>query len=729
MIAEVLVEYNAKSIDKSFFYLIPSSLKNKITKGMKVKVPFGNKLINGFVINITNEQPHNYELKSIDSIVDDFLILNDELLLIGNYLQEKTLCTKITAYQTMLPSNLKIKDKHHNLIKYDIYISLNSSVEQVRSFINNNKRKIKQNEILTILLQKKQVLKKDYASNALNELIKNKLVKEEYIQKYRLEHHKNQDLIPPKLTIEQAKAVNKIYSYANKSKTILLHGVTGSGKTEVYMNLIEKVIKDGRNCLLLIPEITLTAQIVNRFYDRFGNIVAIFHSALSDGEKQDEYQKILNNQIKIVIGTRSAIFTPLTNIGIIIIDEEHSETYKQDSNPRYHALDIAIFRSNYHNCPLVLGSATPSLETMARAKKGVYELVTLNNRVGISSLPNITLVDMSLEMRKRNPIISSILKEKIIDRLNKKEQIILLLNRRGYSTTISCQNCGYVYKCPHCDISLTYHRSSNNLRCHYCGYTILKPLKCPSCHEEALNYLGLGTEKLENELVKMFPTARVIRMDTDTTSQKGSHEKIITKFKNQEYDILLGTQMISKGLDFPNVTLVGIINADASLNIPDFRSSERTFSLLTQASGRAGRANVPGEVIIQTYNPDNYTLNCVKNQNYEQFYNYEMKIRKKLSYPPYYYLVSIKVISKDYELAQKESQHVANYLQNHLENTTIILGPTTAAIFRKNNTYRFQILIKYKYDSKLYKTLKELDNIFVYLKNVYIEIDLNPNNI
>lgn len=348
------------------------------------------------------------------------------------------------------------------------------------------------------------------------------------------------------------------------------------------------------------------------------------------------------------------------------------------------------------------------------------------NRVGKSILPKVEIVDMAEEMKKRNMILSEKLKLKIADRLIKNEQTILLLNRRGYSTVISCKSCGYTYKCPNCDIALTYHKTSNNLRCHYCGYTVFKDELCPECHEKALSDYGTGTEKLEQELTKEYPEARIIRMDADTTRKKGSHEDIINRFKNHEYDILLGTQMISKGLDFPLVTLVGVINADATLNIPDFRSGERTFSLLNQVSGRAGRSEIPGEVIIQTFNPDNFTLSCVKENDYLKFYKYEMENRHKLDYPPYYYLTSIKIASKDYEIASKEITKVKNYLLKNLSNSTIILGPTTANVFKMNNIYRFQIILKYKKDDKLFTVLKELDKLYALNNKANIEIDNNP---
>ena len=723
MYADVLIEYNSKAIDQTFTYLIPLALKDKIKTGMKVLVPFANRKINGFIVNIKNEYKDTYELKEISSIVDEYFCLNKELMDLGKCLQEKTLCTKIAAYQTMLPSSLKIKEQKSDYSKYLTYVELNKPISEIEEYIANNKRGKKQNELLSTLLTEKKVLKNSYPLPTVNTLLEKGLIKITKEQIYRIQRDKV-NLAKINFTKDQENALNSIDLSTNN--TYLLHGITGSGKTEVYIELIKRVVKNGKTAIMLVPEISLTAQVVNKFYDHFGNDVAVFHSALSDGEKYDEYLKIFRNEVHIVVGTRSAIFTPLNKLGLIIIDEEHSDTFKQESNPRYHALDMAKFRSEYNKCPLVLGSATPSLESMARALKGVYTYISMPNRVGTATLPTVEIINMIDEMKKRNTILSEILQQKITDRLHKQEQTILLLNRRGYSSVITCKACGYTYKCPNCDITLTYHKTTNNLRCHYCGYTVYKDNICPECHEKALSDYGTGTEKLEQEINKLFPGARVIRMDADTTGTKGSHEDIINRFRKHEYDILLGTQMISKGLDFPLVTLVGVINADSTLNIPDFRSGERTFALLNQVSGRAGRSTIPGEVIIQTYNPDSYILKCVKDNDYQEFYEYEMNNRHKLDYPPYYYLTSIKIASKDYDLASKEIIKVKNFLFKNLENETIILGPTTANVFKMNNIYRFQIIIKYKKDSKLMNTLRELDNLYMLNNKVNIEIDNNP---
>ena len=728
MYAQVLIEYPTKKIDKYFTYQVPSNLQNIIKVGMKVKIPFGTKTINGFVMDIKDEYHSEYALKEIVDVIDKELILNEELMQLGEFLQEKTLCPLISAYQTMLPSSLKIKDQNTDYNFYKTYVVLNQSKDDIKNYLKEYKKLNKQSELLNNLLINEKVLKKECSTSALKVLVDKGLVKIIKEQEYRINKISNANLEKKVLNEEQNNAYQTISS-DNSNTTYLLEGITGSGKTEVYLNLIDNVIKKGKTAILLVPEITLTMQIVNRFYEWFGSDVAIFHSALSNGEKYDEYLKIMRQEVKVVVGTRSAIFTPLKNIGIIIIDEEHSDTYKQENTPKYHAIDMAKKRCLYHNCPLVLGSATPSLETRARAIKGVYKHLFLKKRAGNSILPKVNIIDMVEEIKKGNFIFSERLLEQINKRILNNEQVILLLNRRGYSTIISCSKCGFIYKCPNCDITLTYHLSTNNLRCHYCGYTIKKDLLCPNCHDEALNYMGLGTEKVEYELQKLIPNAKIIRMDQDTTSKKGSHEKIIRDFKEHKYDILLGTQMISKGLDFPDVTLVGIINADTTLNIPDFRSNERTFALLYQASGRAGRGNLMGSVLIQTYNPDNYVLNCVKNNDFDAFYEYEMNNRRLLKYVPYYYLVSIKIISSSYESSLENANKVYKYLCDNLDKSSIVLGPSTANLFKFNNTYRFQVIVKYRLDNNLLSALKYLDSIYINDNLVNIDIDIDPLHI
>ena len=729
MYAEVLIEYKVKSLDKTFTYIIPEYLRKIIKPGMKVTVPFGmgDDTINGFVTKVKNETDQG-NLKSIIAITDSFLVLNRELLELGHFMKNTYLCTLISAYETMLPSSLKIKSSMSNYQKYETYLVKSMPIEFIKQYIEETKY-ASQKLILEDLISKDRILKKNYSPSSVQTLLKSGIIKEEKVTSYRIDKANEKTKNTIVLSSMQKDAYDEIVNSFGKSQTFLLHGVTGSGKTEIYMHLIEEVVRQGKTAIMLVPEITLTAQIVDNFYSRFGSDVAILHSALSGGEKYDEYLKILRKDAHIVVGTRSAIFAPVENLGIIIIDEEHSESYKQDNTPRYNAIDIAKYRSNYNNVPLVLGSATPTYETYARALKGVYKLISLPKRINNSPLPKIQIVDMQIEAKKRNTIISEYLKKRISEVLSNKEQVILLLNRRGYGTLVNCDSCGHTFKCPNCDITLTYHKSSNSLRCHYCGYYINKPEKCPECKEGDIRDFGLGTEKLESYITENISGAKVVRMDADTTSRKGSHERIIKAFKKEEYNVLLGTQMISKGLDFPKVSLVGIINADASLSMPDFRSGEKTFALLNQVAGRAGRSGIDSEVIIQTYNPDNFTLKMVQAGSFIKNYQYEMSVRKALKYPPYYYLVGIKICSRVYEDASIESSKVSNYLKKYLSSDTIILGPTTAGIFKLNNIYRFQIVIKYRFDDKLLDVLKDIDEMYISHKSTYLEIDINPYSI
>lgn len=724
MIASVLIEYSVKSLDKNFDYLVPDSLVNEIKVGQKVLVPFGVKEVEGFVMGFKKEKEDDLEYKYIIDIVEKDFCLNEELIKLGKYVKETTLSTLISAYQSMFPKALKASNKTNIGLKTKSLVYLNNEVD-VDKFIESNKRKKRQVEIVKLLREKKEIERKEINSTSLRELIESNivLVKEvEELRKVDYIESKKEDII---LTESQKECLNEIKNSTNNK--VLLYGVTGSGKTEIYINLIKSYLKNNKSIIMLVPEISLTPQIVSRFISEFGSSVAVLHSALSEGEKYDEYRRIVRGEVNIVVGARSAVFAPIKNIGLIIIDECGSPSFKQDVNPKYNAIDVAFKRAEYNNSLVLMGSATPLLEQFARGEKGVFKLVKLTERVS-KKLPFIKTIDMNEEVKKRNFIISSELKEKINDRLNKREQVILLLNRRGYSTFMSCSSCGYVWKCPNCDISLIYHKTSNNLRCHYCGYSTIMSKVCPSCKEEAVKDLGMGTEKLESIVKEMFPNSRVIRMDLDTTYRKGSHQKIIESFKNHEYDILLGTQMISKGLNFRDVSLVGVINADASLNIPDFRSGERTFELLMQTSGRCGRYELDGEVLIQTYNKDNYVFDSLKKQDYVDFYKKEMKIRKELKYPPYYYMVSIKIVSNNYEMARDESNKVKKYLDKNLSNNFIVLGPSTASIFKLKNNYYFQILIKYKKEENLMRVLSDLNDLYTSDK-VNLDININPLNL
>ncbi len=714
MNVEVLVELKAQSLDKTFTYSVPVSLKDKVKIGKRVLVPFGKQKLEGFIMDINNKKCE-YEIKDIIDVVDEEVILNNEMISIGKYISSKTLASLMSSYSTMLPKALKASHKTNINKKYISYLKINRNIDNIKTD--------KQKEIVSLfkedVLLKSEVAK--VSQSAMNTLIKNGVLEEVKEETYRYNIKTNYEDKKISLTDEQANAFNTIKKSLNKFEPFLIHGVTGSGKTEVYMHLIKEVIDNNKSAIVLVPEISLTTQLVNIFKARFGNI-AVLHSGLSDGERYDEYRKIASGEVNIVVGARSAIFAPFKNIGIIIIDEEHSDTYKQENNPRYNAIDIAIYRSKYHKCPLVLGSATPSIESYTRALLGTYTLINMPTRVN-KNLPKVYLVDMKDEIKKGNRIFSELLTTKLNEVIKDNKQAIILLNRRGFNTIMSCKSCGYVAKCPKCDIPLTYHKVSNTLRCHYCGYGEAKLVKCPKCGSLDINSLGMGTQKLEEEILKNFEGAKVIRMDVDTTSRKGAHESIIEAFRKGEYNILIGTQMISKGLDFPNVTLVGVINGDASLNIPDFRSAEKTFDLLNQVSGRAGRSKSLGNVVIQGFNINHYSIVAASKCDYKGFYNEEVNIRKRLGYPPYNNLCLIKISSSSYDTVSKEANKVANYLKENIPN---VLGPSVSSIPKINNIYYMQILIKYKKSDILYEHLKYIKNVYINNKNVKVEIDINP---
>ena len=720
MIIKVLVEISHKKIDKTFYYLVNESLKDKIKIGIRVLVPFATMKLEGFVLEVVDNYDDVYDLKEIIDVLDEDVILNKELLELGKYISQTTMSTLISSYQVMLPKALKAKAGSNVSEKIDCYVEIND--------INNKTFTDKQLIIINLLKDKKRILYKDLkkVNTSVNTLIKNNVLKKVFIEQYRLNNDYDGNIERKVLTNEQNKIVNEVVNNLNSNNKYLLHGVTGSGKTEVYMEIIDKVIENNKQAIMLVPEISLTPQIVERFRKRFAKRIAILHSSLSDGEKYDEYRKISRGEIDIVIGARSAVFAPVKDLGIIIIDECHSDTYKQENMPRYDTIDIANFRSDFNNCPVLLGSATPNISIYARALRGLYKLLELKNRVGRAKLPDICVANMMEEERINKTSISKTLYEKMNNCLKREEQVILLLNRRGYANMISCKNCGYVMKCPHCDISLTYHKSSDMMRCHYCGYATNKVNNCPICNSDSIRNLGNGTEKIEEELKTLFSDYNILRMDFDTTSKKGSHEKIVKEFGSGKYQILLGTQMIAKGLDFPNVTLVGVINADTSLSIPSYKSSENTYQLLSQVAGRSGRSEKNGEVVIQTFNPDHYAIVHAKNNSYLDFYSEEMNIRKMNKYPPYFYILSILVKSKEYSLVSVESNKIVNILTNNLPNS-IILGPTVAHPFKANNVCRFQIIVKYKIEPNLYNILNNINEHYRNNDKINLEFDFNPN--
>lgn len=707
MFVDVLV--NIKSLgEKIFTYSVSDDLKDIVRVGFRVIVPLLNREIEGLIIGIRDSV--DFETKPIVSLLDSEPVFDDELLSLGKYMKDEYLCSLMSAYESMLPDALKF-NKTKTSIKYETYITKVGDIDNPSVYEKN----------VLQLFDNGDVLKRDIKSKStLNRLLDMGVLKEVKREKNRLcVNYERREL--RKLTDKQLDAYNLLLN--SKKSVCLLRGVTGSGKTEIYMHLIKDVISVGKTVIVLVPEITLTTQLIERFRSVFGSDIAVLHSALSSGEKYDEYRRIKDLKAKVVIGTRSAVFSPLTNIGLIVIDEEQEDSYKQENEPRYKTFDIALKRCEYNNAKLILGSATPTLESYAKAKIGRYELVELLDRVNNKKMPKVYVVDMKDEIKTGNSILSRVAIDLIEDRLRNKEQIMILINRRGYSNYIMCMGCGNVLKCPNCDISLTYHKTNNTLRCHYCGYATNNLKRCPSCLSTDLVLRGIGTEKIEEYLKDKFSSARVVRMDRDTTTNKGMHEKIVKDFNDFKYDILLGTQMISKGLDFVNVTLVIVLSGDASLNIPDYRSAEKTFDMLTQVSGRSGRGKKNGVSLIQTFNPNHYSIILSKNHDYFRFYNEEMKIRKKLNYPPFCLLVSVRILSKDFELGSKLINKINKYLKGNLDDTYTILGPTQS--FKINNIYSFKLLIKYKNRTLLYKALNDIKSHHK-SKDAKLEIDFSP---
>lgn len=659
--------------------------------------------------------------------------------------QERGILPQLMALRKQQKVDIRYEVTTRNKVKMVRFIQAAKEFEQLEEIRLGLRKGAKKKEQLLYYLQRlgtekvtavKEMKELGFSTALLNEAAKNGwltfIEKEAYRDPFANQTFEKTTALS--LNAEQQVAVETILQSVQEqqSQTYLLEGITGSGKTEVYLQVIAEVLNQGKTAIMLVPEISLTPQMVQRFKSRFGEHVAVMHSGLSQGEKYDEWRKIERGEAEVVVGARSAIFAPVENIGVIIIDEEHEASYKQEETPRYHARDLAIWRSEYHHCPVVLGSATPSLESRARAQKNVYQRLRLTQRANqAATLPTIDVVDMRQEVENGNvSSFSMSLQEKLQERLEKNEQSVLLLNRRGYSSFVMCRDCGYVLPCPNCDISLTLHMDSKTMKCHYCGHEERIPYRCPNCGQDKIRYYGTGTQKVEEELQTLLPDSRILRMDVDTTRRKGAHEKILRTFGEGQADILLGTQMIAKGLDFPNVTLVGVLNADTALNLPDFRSSERTFQLLTQVSGRAGRAEKPGEVIIQSFNPEHYAIQLAKAQDYEDFYTKEMYIRHRGDYPPYYFTVQITASHPEENEAAKQMFQIATKLKQGLSPQAILLGPTPNAIMRVNNRYFYQVIIKYKQEPMLQPLLKEIltDTQRATARGLKLSIDAEPMN-
>ncbi|MBP3801012.1 MAG: primosomal protein N' [Clostridia bacterium] len=745
MVAEVIINRSAKKLNRTFDYNIPNDLKDFVIVGSKVLVPFGNskKLEEAYVIGIKDKS--EYEVKDIAKLEDN---LSDFQIKLAKWMAKHYFCNVSDCIKLMLTPGTgrkenKVQDKTIN----SVY--LKKDIEEIEFEIEKGKIKsdkqkriiefVKNNEGCTI---PEIEMLTDTTRAVVNTLVKNGYLEivEKTIQRDPLKHKKLEKTDNLKLTEEQEEAYKSIENtiIKNKYKEFLLYGVTGSGKTEIYLQLIKKVIEEERTAIVLVPEISLTPQMLDRFISRFGKEeIAVLHSKLSLGERHDEWKKIKEGKIKIVIGARSAIFAPLENLGVIIIDEEHDSSYKSESTPRYNAKEIASLLAKVNKCPLVLGSATPDLNTFYRANldednKEKIELLKLTKRANESSLPDVEIIDLKQELANGNrSMLSMDLYDSIEQNLKNKLQTILFLNRRGYSTFIMCRECGYTVKCPNCNISLTYHRFGNVLKCHYCGHEEKVVNVCPECGSDKIRYFGTGTQKLEQEINKLFPNASTIRMDVDTVTKKNSHEVILNKFRDENIDILIGTQMVVKGHHFPNVTLVGVITADSSLNIDDYRANERTFQILTQVAGRAGRENKKGKVIVQSYTPDNFSIVCSQKQNYDMFYETEIAIRKQLKYPPFCDIILIGFSSLNEQEIKKVSNYVYEYLNNALDLEEFnIYRPMPCPVDKIQNRYRWRIIVKGNIDEKsnaiLNRLLRELYS--KNLKNTKINIDVNPNS-
>ena len=761
MNALVIVDVKAKQVNKPYSYIVPKEFEGIIERGSRVIVPFGPRTVLGFVVDIIDEV--NSELKEIKEVLDIVPVLSAEMLALARTIAKETSSFLITVLKTMIPNALsvsynktlrKINDittdsiselfKDNEEIDYkDVDQSLYSSlkyeiklknIEVIYNYERKDKikeesyvkilkydflKEEKQQAILDFLLEKKEVNKKElkqFSESSLKTLEKNG-----YISIYKKETYRDiknpidKAPVVDNLNQEQMDAYEKVDLY--DSKTYLLYGVTGSGKTEVYLKLIEDCLNMGKSAIFLVPEISLTPQMTARVKARIKDC-AVFHSAMSDNERYDEWRKIYREEVKVVVGARSAIFAPLKNIGIIIIDEEHEHTYKQDTNPRYNAKDVAKLRAIYHNCPLLLGSATPSIESYYNAKNGEYELLTLMHRANNSVLPNMHIINMSDEIALGNrTMFSNTLTNLIYDRLDKKEQIMLLINKRGYSSFMLCRSCGEAVKCPNCDVTLTYHKSTDKLVCHYCGYREDKVTECPSCHSKMIKEIGAGSEQVEEYLKKKF-NCSVIRMDSDTTTKKGSHAQMIKDFMDQKAEVLVGTQMISKGLDFDKVTLVGILLADITLKMPDFRNSERTYDLIMQVAGRAGRRNTKGDVVVQSYNTNHYAIETTALNNYEVFYKKEIEARKASNLPPFVHMSQIVIEHEDLKRAFEYGYKVKDQISKIIPQA-FVMGPATANISKVNNKFRIQLTIKNRNDNyDLFKIIEDNQDI-----NIYIDHD------
>ena len=728
-LVKILTEYTSLSLNRPFSYLYDKD--KAIDVGFRVKVRFNNRDIVGYVIEIEETNKSEEQIKEetglkldyIEEVIDETPILNNDLLELADKVADYYLAPKIKVLQTMLPPSLspRISSLKKPKIAYDAFVSILSEDEEGLT--------PKQIELLRFIKSEGKVLKREIKSvSVLAKLLELKRVEIILEEKRRLAIPDYQERPAPKLNDEQLNVI-KEFNETN-DKVYLLQGVTGSGKSEVYLSLSEKTLKEGKTVLMLVPEISLTPMMMEYFIRRFKKDVAILHSELTPAEKYDEYRKIARGECKIVVGVRSAIFAPLTNIGLIILDEEHVESYKQDTSPFYHAREVAIMRGEMQGAKVLLGSATPSLESRARASKNVYHLLKMEKRINKMPLPKTTIVNLAdYHNIDRDSYIFSLPLRKALERvLTNHEQAILLINRRGFSSTVSCRSCGHMFRCPNCGISLTYHRTDRMLKCHHCGYVDMYPDSCPECGSSYFLNTGFGTERIEEEIKKLYPEARTLRLDSDSAKIRTKIPSIIESFRKKEADILIGTQMIAKGHDFPDVTLVGIVLADIGLSMPTYRSTERVFQLITQAVGRSGRNDKKGEAIIQTYNPNNYAINLAASQNYDVFYVKEMGIRKLSNYPPYCYVVEIDILSAKEERAIETAYKISDIFNNaELENVSV-LGPISPYVNHIGDMNLRSVVIKYRDYNLVKPLLSKIVEHFNKISGISVTINIDPYN-
>ncbi len=718
-IASVIVNKTARVLDRFFDYLVPKELEEKIKIGTIVRIPFGkgNQETEGYVVGFP-ESTQVEELKEIIDILEPEPVFDEKMLELIFFMKRRYFSSYLAAVKTVVPygsgiSKTKVNDK--------ILKGSRLAIPHDEAFLALDNARDKapvQARIIELLMQNDFVANSDIqmmlgcSASSIKSLEQKGVIESVDIEIFRnpVDYSKVKKSTPLAPTGAQKIAIDKITDSLSSFGVFLLHGVTGSGKTEVFLQCIDKVLKQGKSAIVLVPEISLTPQMIERFAGRFGKQIAVIHSRLSVGERNDEYKRIKSGEARVVIGVRSAVFAPVQNPGLIVVDEEHEGSYKSQSVPAYHAREIAAVRAKQHGIPLILSSATPSIESYYKALSGKYELLTLEDRANKQSMPDVSVIDMRKELAEGNrSLFSRHLTEEIALNLEKGQQTILFLNRRGFSTFISCRSCGYVVKCPRCNIPLTYHKNKDFLTCHYCGYTERNLQVCPECQSNYIKHFGTGTQKVEEELCELFPEAKVLRMDLDTVSAKNSHQKILETFEKEKVDILIGTQMVTKGLDFENVTLVGILAADMSLNIDDYRANERSFDLMTQVSGRAGRGAYAGRAVIQTYMPENSVINLAKEQDYKAFYQEEISLRKTLCYPPFCDIISITFSSFFENAAENCAKKTAKWLKNAFpkDYPIEILGPSPCGFYKINNKYRKRILIKCKLNDTIMNVLAD----------------------